>query len=405
MATFTDRVTGKINEFPVGFNDDTGKLLNAEDYIRTFFEGLYTLFQKCGYQGPMEKNPMLKFIVKNKSGVKFTESERKNIKNWIDGAIPSQNGTVYKVCFALHASYEQVVWFFDHVCFMRPFNLHSIKEVIYDFCFRKNLSYEKSEELLEEVSRMQQDTDQAEIPEDTYTNVNVIRNLSDEKELLEYLKMNLGFYTKVADNRRAYAKYKELKQRILCEDEGKNLVIEDMYHYNLEVIKKAGEDQLPKSILLRDLWEELEKDKKGLEDKVSHKELFSNNFLLNHIYGVDFRKTKAILPFAQALPTSKDLSNLDHEKSDSKLRNTLILLEFYDFAYHVDHSMEEVSPKQQMKNFICQTGEMLEDCGWNGISVTNPYDQVFIRCAGSEESPIEVLRQWIREQSAEDFYG
>lgn len=109
---------------------------------------------------------------------------------------------IYEICFALELSYEETVWFFQHVYYDRAFNCHTITEAIYYYCFLHNQTYTDAQEIIQYVENAPTlATDSEETANYTQFVKNHIGELQSVAELKEFLiqnKQNFNSWNKSA---------------------------------------------------------------------------------------------------------------------------------------------------------------------------------------------------------------
>lgn len=379
----------KNNGFP-----KLADIINNKIYTRTFAEGLYTLLNRCGYQGSKEKKAMLKYITNNNHNVDIDPSLKKSFSNWIDGKnIPTNRTSIYKLCFAINASYEDVKWFFEHVCFQNSFYLHAIDEVIYFYCLNNHLDYLKVQELINQINSLESEKNFIDQNYEWYTHDNTknIPCFKKDSELIDFFKKNIYFYRSTFPYQGAYKKYIELKNNIMIVDKenGKNI---DWIN-NLKVPNKKT------PILQKELYND--KHSESLNNKhLKNSVLTSNEWFLKQCYGMKLEGKKQYVAFLSALPRKKELSDFDNKKSLGNLRNTLILLSFYEFNYNITNEnlyLDENDDEDFSLSsiFINETNEMLIECGFQPLTEINPYDLVFICCSRSSYLPLTTFHELI----------
>ena len=81
---------------------------------------------------------MLKWLIIFFSKLKDIGStiSRATVMSWFTGnhrpkVEAGSRPKIYELCFAMQLTYEETVWFFQHVYYDRAFNCHNIREAVY----------------------------------------------------------------------------------------------------------------------------------------------------------------------------------------------------------------------------------------------------------------------------------
>lgn len=127
--------------------EELKKLVN--EFNRPFSEGLTTLLKHSPYDGGLDNIKEKRTFIRARLKSIGASSDEKTIFNWLNGTSqPNANEAddktrdrIYRLCFALPVSFDDVDWFFNHVYLQRSFNCRRMEEAVYYYCFKNSYDY------------------------------------------------------------------------------------------------------------------------------------------------------------------------------------------------------------------------------------------------------------------------
>lgn len=121
---------------------------------------------------------------------------RESIEKWFNGADIQKSGeasfreSMYKICFALDLSVTECYRFFKQVALDKAFYIRDVKEFVYYYCLKNDLSYQIAEELITQaVTVDSKEREKHTLHETKVILENLVMSRSNEK-LLEYINRN-----------------------------------------------------------------------------------------------------------------------------------------------------------------------------------------------------------------------
>lgn len=440
-------------EFPHDLGDNTEELKElVNDYNRTFSEGLTLLL----YRSPEKRKDKRKFEDLNAKR-KFihdklekidppdeASKDEKTIFNWLKGTTePDANektrDRIYRLCFALSVSTEDVEWFFNNVYFQRSFNCRRIEEAVYYYCFKNNYDYKHARGLIKEIQTFPEQ--EAPDPDAILYTTQIQKQLdycTTDEDLKQYFRTNKWTFQKDQANQRAEKELYELLKKI----KGKKTDREIAEKIRNEEIKYAKESSefagcglivqeilsleepqhpdppLPEKTQGKDGAKTVKVKKEGEEIKYAKRpsllnylldgnDISSISTMLKCIYGrlgpeEDIHTEEIDLPAKRRknFPSEKVFSDLHLQegglcasKNYDAIRKCLILLKFYQFwcEHKLRPSEFSCDNKKLQEMYESETDDCLSVCGYDELNSVNNYDRLFILCSGTAD-PLGTLR-------------
>lgn len=181
--------------------------------FKDFPEGLTDFIKTKGFNGDFDSVEEKTDFVLKKCSENNISINPINIKGWFSDKRPISSSRsrklMYKLCFGLNLSLEEVVVFFRNVYFECPFNFRVCEELVYYYCFANELSYSTASELKEKANKILEVYDSDETTYDlTIGIVAALKDIHTEEELLDFISKNVSDFH--ASNRTAYKLAKEL---------------------------------------------------------------------------------------------------------------------------------------------------------------------------------------------------
>lgn len=272
------------------------------------------------------------------------------LPQWMKSRVTSiERKTCFLFGFGLNMDVEQVKYMLTHVLRQDDFNARDYKEVIYYWCFKQNLQYEGVVTWLNKYKNIQAEAmtlKNAEPKTDILQNE--LLSIQDEAGFVKYLTRIKRLS---CNSKRSRTQANELKwlstQLVEC------LSCEEYSYVELaECLNRVWVDnvQIPKII------------EKMVEDKVISLPSLSNKFLGKRI--------------------SWDEANIQ--------RNEILTLVFLFCAYNLNMEEKEgvVDYAERKANFVYEANTSLEYCGFDRVSLLNPYEMFLVSCL-LQKSPFE----------------
>lgn len=333
------------------------------DTFETFYDSVYLSAQRNGFEGEKsDADGLAQFVFQLGNERNVTLSSLNTLKNWLKKAPPSgsQQGRekVYALCFALGLDASKTEEFFLKAYLERPFNYKNMNEAVYFFCLDNGLPYSKAEEMIQkiEVEPHVKSID-AEQEINTVEVGNAISKMNSEDELIKYLVENRSAFEK--QNQTAKAKIKELYEE--CKELAKEHV--EKYPGQLHI---EGEIQNIDNLL---------------EAITGYNARATYNG--EKVYKTSISKSKLPAAVRKNFPQREQFKQIEKdEASFDVIRKFLIMLKFYHFfASALIKNAKKLEENSLFCEFIDETNEMLEECGYVQLYWRNPYDAVFVYCA------------------------
>lgn len=416
----------------------------AVDYLKnpesfwSFREGLIELLKRKGYSSDLgNAAEMSEYLIKKmeKIGISI---KKETILSWFSGerrpkVEAASRPEIYEICFALELTYEETVWFFQHVYYDRAFNCHMIEEAVFYYAFLNGIPYSKAREIICEIEAAPTVAADNNI-EPNYT-LFVRRRISEfhtDDELKEFLIANKEnfktwnisasktlheLYSILIDPPEMKKPINDLKLQLVRQIESKtNGGIQNLHLVGGKVYQKCG--LLMKEILWDAEYPDGEYDNamrlpaESVMELIEKRTTDSRDFLLSRLLTTFSGFKKGVkIPYIvkNNFPTKKVLSDILSEdkistsKSYDGIRKMIILLDFYQFWLSVKLKIgyTDLTEEELVETYCEEADHRLHECGYEGLYQGNPYDWIFLSSAHSE-APLVYLRSYITELDSED---
>lgn len=358
------------------------KWIESLDEVKTFYEYVYFYAHKKGFKGEeSDADGLAKFVFECGNERNVTLSSLNTLKNWLKKAPPSgsQQGRekVYALCFALGLDASKTEEFFLKAYLERPFNYKNMNEAVYFFCLDNGLPYSKAEEMIQKIEAKPyvENKDAEQVTEQVGL---AISKMNSEDELIKYLVENRSAFEKT-QNQTAIAKIKEIYE------ECKELAIKEhkRLHINDNISVKSIDDLLEAIT--------------GYNARATYEG--------KKVYKTSISKSKLPAAVRKNFPQREQFKQIEQFKQNEKgtasfdvIRKFLIMLKFYHFfANALIEKAEELEKNSFFREFVDETNEMLEECGYVQLYLRNPYDAVFAYCAYGAANPLDEFKNVIDE--------
>ena len=438
--------TNYIKQTTKEYAKDTDDLYEAVDFFkrsdsfRKFSDGLTELFKRINYDGDLNNKLVMSDYLFEKLQEIGSSVSHETVYGWVSGKHSPKieagsRKKIYEICFALDLSYDETLWFFNHVYLDRAFNCHNITEAVYYYAFQNNISYQQAQEIINEIDSSCTDNNISKENE-IYTQYikSRITAFSDINTLKEFLIQNKHEFNQW--NKSALKQLKILIEKLTGNESFKPEIekLKRRLKYNLESTSNSSEklsnqktfiDEIKnnnncgliiKEILYdADYQQNFEHDEKGryILEKINNKNIFKNSFILDYFLLTSSGIKKSIeIPVAAKLnfPSKKTMSDvLDESKvstsqSYDAIRKIIILLDFYVFwvEYKLGISdTDDIDPSLIPEIYSDQINETLAVCGYDPLFEGNPYDWLFL-CSANSPDPLKFFFECIQELISED---
>ena len=387
-----------------------------------FANGMKTLCRKHGYNGDESNLSYRKFILEQalNNGI-INEKGRKSfdasLSNWLDEGGLKKRGNktetknapgdtidsrlnVYKFCFALSMTLDEINEFFLKKYLCRPFNLRTLEETVYFYGLKQGKTYNEMDNLINLIKHhMENDNEEQTSVVYTSTFRHGLESIADDKEFIEYCITNKNYFSKNSQtavdilNKLIESSY-NMYVRFY---NGYEQWFDDNFDKSFEKEEKRQEHLVKIAPLLYGIFGDYSQDLNG-DDKTPGKEskpyerLGSNENIPQRI------RTN--------LPSPQQISNIRNGKkvSTDALRKTIILFDFYD--YFMKSAEEDLDTNEKYEDFLYELDNLLDSCGYVQSYARNPYDWLFMYCA-KQEDPIFtfqlIIEKYVEADLSNDF--
>lgn len=362
-----------------------------KDNFRSFSEGLKTLIKRCTGKN-MEKGvpPFLRNAL-SAIGVEYSD---RTLRKWCNDESKPKRSAAFHICFALNATFDDTVWFFEHVYFERAFNCHTIEEAVYYYCIKHGYDFAHANHLLSQISSIPVDEN---IPMDFYPTQEIQMDLDsceDDDMLLHYFSQNKAIFYRWNQTAKEYLMH--LTSKIKGDEAKKPLYKQIMK--NPLLFPRKREDFIGFSLLFGEFYFYHGSDEYGWDLYLMNKDLTSDSFMFYRIFEIDFSKQRATNASAPEAVVSSLMNESifkvnisDTSTNYDTIRKQLILLKFYEFWASAKIGLVQVKESEQYKQFTEEIGEMLTQCGYGNLYAGNPFDWLFL-WASTTGDPLSSLR-------------
>lgn len=435
--TYTRLVQSKIDEinnkslssdFDYDLSDNTEELKKlANEFNRPFSEGLTQLLKYTSYDGDLDNIEEKRAFIRKKLKSIGASADEKTVLNWLDGSsYPRANEAkdttrdrIYRLCFALSASMDDVDWFFNHVYFQRSFYCRRMEEAVYYYCFKNNYDYGHARQLISDIQAFSE-PESANSGESTHTREiqNQLDHCSTDEELKQYFRKNKWMFQEEHLNQSAEKALCELLDEIQGKETDRAIAegVRESYNPDNESRKIKYNENSPEIANCGLIVQEVFPDKPyynidGTENDSLLNCLLKDNdpssisTMLKCIYGTigheeNMKEINLPEKRRENFPSEKIFSDLQDgkirtSKNYDAIRKCLILLLFYSFwcRYKLDPS-KFPDGSSLYETYLSQTNDCLEGCGFDNLYPGNNYDRLFILCSGSA-APLEAFRKFL----------
>ena len=332
---------------------------------------------------------------------------------------PGSRLKIYEICFALNLSFDETVWFFEHVYYDRPFNCHTIEEAVFYYAFKHNINYSKAKAIINEIYSTHSsfvsnnvETNYTQFIQDNLDNFNSI----DELKL--FLSANKDDFNHW--NQSALTTLNFLVSQLIGLPSSKNDIdtlkrtlkrsSSTIFKINVDDYKHCG--LLIQEIIFDAQSQTNEPVSLYILDTINNKNTRKNTFILERLLCTSSGLKKNIqIPYIvrNNFPSKKTFSDIlskekiSISKSYDSIRKAIILLDFYYFWINVKlDTQSQLKHDELIHIYRDEADNSLYNCGYNKLYEGNPYDWIFL-CSIQNKEPLAYFRSCITELLPEDF--
>lgn len=415
--------TADIQKSINNYHSDKGNpvdFLKAPDSFITFDLGLIELLRRKGYAGNLENKYEMSDYLAQKLNCIHSTIKKETVDSWFFGQHRPKieagyRRQIYEICFALHLTYDETVWFFQHVYYDRAFNCHTIDEAVFYYAFLNNLTYMESLSIIDEINTSAcTNTIENNNSPNNYTQFvqNCIANLHSTKDLKEFLISNKSNFD--TWNRSALNKLNCLIGELLASEASKKEIdnLKKMISRNKikgNKITLNTYDQC--GLLMKEILFDAEKDSGStasyILETISGRNILKHTFILDRLLSTisGIPKSGNSLPYVvrNNFPSKKIMSDVLSEdkitrsKSYDSIRKMIVLLNFYSFWVRVKIGLTDISGysiDERYEIYVDEADTMLFECGYESLYAGNPYDWIFL-CSAKDSEPLDFFRSCI----------
>lgn len=430
-VTYTTLAENSIENYPFWDQyNEAVEFLNNQENFRPFDKGLTDLIIKAGYDGPKEDAKSKADFLTMKLKQIGSKIDSDTVLAWFTGKHrpkiePASRPKMYEICFSLHLSMQDTIWFFQHVYYDRCFNCHTINEAVFYYCFKNNISYQDAQTIILEIEQQPDDklTLSDEIINYTQFISNRIASFNKNEEFIQFMKENKSSFD--TWNKAAYDTISEQLIELTGSDKVTSSDIDKLKRYLKSIINSDTERErlieVDKSLfencglLLKEIQHDAHAEGQSsvteaeyISETINNKSVLKNSFVLERLLNTasGIQKGKKVPYIVKVnFPSKKSLSDIlgknkiQNLESYDMIRKILVLFHFYIFWLHVklgDTDTAGYDYEALFKIYKDEADSCLFDCGYEPLYAGNPYDWLFL-CAANNEEPITFLRSCISQ--------
>ena len=384
----TTRVLDNIfdSEYYILDNNDqlSGNFLLESPDFKSFGTGLTDLIISKGYEGKESDNEAKYKFFHAKCKENHVTLTSSVVKSWFTNKRPISSArsreNVFKICFALNCSLDETINFFTKVYFECPFNFRIWQEVIYYFCFKNSLGYDKAIEICNQAESLFENATPTS-SESLFTHTKKIGYAVDaiqtSDDLLRYFESNKNEF--LISNKTSYTYAKTLIKENT--DLAKTIFDNEKVGQGFDMRKTDQDINIDLFLLILfdfDMYQENKEHSFAKES--SFPEQISSNFI-----------------------SKENLSRIMTDKpvSYDTMRKCLMILEFFNYFANLKITSEDAGNtffcfEDDFQAFLDEIGDLLDSCGYPPLYPRNPFDWLIMHCANTSDEPLKEFRNAIQ---------
>lgn len=371
-----------------------------------------------------DANSVMDFLTQQME-IKSIPYLNESIQKWFDGVDIQKSGeanfrdSMYKICFAMELGVDETNKFFKQVALDKAFYIRDVKEFVYYYCIKNELSYQMAIELIAQALCVDNEDRECHTLHETKVILESLVISRSNEKVIEYIRRNPQDFNirnltarRQIDNLIAdicirdeekdiitkwqeIDKHKERVQSTLANDDATSIEakkkrekISDLVKEQELLLKEASENS---SVLFQEFVKNPQIIPKGSQ-------ITTEASMLTMIYGFNVdkkRDTKNNISLGQQV-IQRNLPNRqmrrkfnDDDYTYEYIRKTLIVLASYMFWYMQEVGQFEEDYEAWMNRLLLLNNfEELYEC--------NPFDWLMLKCAKGIH-PIKLFREITEE--------
>ena len=347
-------------------------------------------------------------IITGRDGKK--DSTKTTIYNWLSGKKHPRHSVdvredVFRLCFALKFNEKQTSEFFVKCYLDRPFNYRNLKEVVYYFCLKNGRGFKTAKEIIMRIGDFS-----VESPiQETRLIENELNRSNDTEAFIRYMITHRNSFDRPSHTIKTYLKrlFDECYEKA-CDEHpeifsykaGLDSEKDDLKSkpFKVHTVKKPilhTDHQKYKGMSIRKVLAAIYTKPDGNTQDKMYKEKVKKDVSV-------YKKSSAmeipeIVSESMLKHTDSKLFSEENYKegSNQTVRKALILLNFYRHMVGII-SNNDYSPRYRNNrfcDFVDNTNDLLQECGFVQMYWRNPYDWFFLFCAATT-NPLETFRRF-----------
>lgn len=392
--------------------------------VNFFADYLYEASVRRGYTGEREDYDSLAEFIYNYYRQNYQDKAKdagekdliscSEIKKKLKKAAQYGRPVLYKCCFALGMNVEETADFFLKGGLERPFCYKDIEEAVYFFCLNNGLDYYEAQKMICMIGQdSEKETVKREMSEVIGQQISCYK-WNENASAEEREKVKAQFLSYMCSNKSSFA-----EKNISAKEEIERLLLlccnmyVDKYGFihGEKDVRNKDEASIKKIENLSRLFEVINGYPSSTFDRELDNEAIAEQSLE---YGKTEERAYQFEPIKKefklmksldkgslfpqrvksAFPTYKTITQIksDDVKDFTVYRKALILLKFFHFFASLQAKGQTVV--SALEEFMEETDEMLNRCGYLSLYPRNPYDWMICFCASSR-MPLETYREVI----------
>lgn len=406
--------------------DDAISYLTTPASFRSFDQGLIELLRRKNYPGSLSDIDEMADYLFNRLQSIHSAIGRETVVSWFSGehrpkVESGSRSKIYEICFSMNLTFDETIWFFQHVYYDRAFNCHNIREAVYYYAFLHQLSYQKAQEIIEEIEAAPLVSPALNSTDTYYTQFiqNQIAQADSIEELKEFLIANKSDFqrwnksalsvlhdliSQLIGSAESRADIEKLRKSLIKKEAAGHIDCETNF-IDIDKYKHCG--LLIREILFDSQNQSLYSDAAYILDTIKARNLRKNSFLLDRlVWGHSGMGKNPEIPYIvrNNFPSKKTMSDILSEEKISvstsydSIRKMIILLDFFRFWLNVKLNIgyTDLAQSELAETYLDEANACLIKCGYEKLFPVNPYDWLFL-CSAQSENPLEYFRSFIFE--------
>ncbi|MCR4716732.1 MAG: hypothetical protein K5656_06090 [Lachnospiraceae bacterium] len=388
MGEYTSIIESKTSNVDLSADDFKSSLVDIVKAFRSADDAIDEFIIAHAYKGDINDTKMKTAFIKSK----LKDAGISSRYLWYSGKTFDKT-PAFELCFAFSINIAESEELFQKICLKRGFDCHSIKEAIYYYCIKNQLSYDKARELIE-LAPDEPANGSVNFEADVLFTQSIIEELNridSDEGLIDFFNRNIdqfGYNNATA---------KKIIKRIWDEIASDDGIIAKEIAITMPEYKDEIKLNNTYNILIAILG--INKDNSLLKDSDrSIKVILKDNPLLHKSAEKEF-------PDRLSIEKILDGKMVD----DEKIRKVMILLLFYRYwAKRIIESgkgqfFADYTDAERCTDDI---NKFLDEAGYPALYMGNPYDWIFMFVT-YDESPLDAFRYFINELAIykEDYFN